>query len=133
MERHSLNSLSVYRRSLALLEMSEAVASYFSPNREFLSMQNMDCFRGDIAQSMRTDASLITQEVEQAALSNSHSVRMRSLTFVNIMTRNILSYCNGLERDGVKEKEYLNLLRREIKIFRVSFKKWRKSLINRHD
>jgi len=133
MEKNSLNSLSVYRRSLALREMSEAVASYFSPNREFLAMHNMECFRNDIAQSMMTDASLITREVEQAALSNSHSVRMRSLTFVNIMTRNILAYCNGLERDGVKEKEYLNLLRREIKIFRVSFKKWRKSLINRHD
>lgn len=128
-----MNSLSVYRRSLALREMSEAVASYFSSNRELLSMPNMDCFRNDITQSMMTDASLITQEVEQAALSNCHSVRMRSLTFVSIMTRNILAYCNGLERDGVKEKEYLNLLRREIKIFRGSFKKWRKSLINRHD
>jgi len=80
-----------------------------------------------------TDSLLITKEVEQAALSNSHSVRMKSLTFVNIMTRNILAYCNGLERDGVKEKEYLNLLRREIKTFRISFKKWRKSLINRND
>lgn len=118
---------------MALREMSEAVASYFSPNRELLSLQGTDCFRNDIAQSLMIDADLITQEVEQAALSNSHSVRMRSLTFVNIMTRNILAYCNGLERDGVKEKEYLNLLRREIKIFRVSFKKWRKSLINRND
>ncbi|MDC6386512.1 hypothetical protein D2V93_05420 [Flagellimonas taeanensis] len=133
MERNSLDSLSVYRRSLALREMSEAVASYFSYNREILSLRKIDCFRDDITQSLMTDALLITKEVEQAALSNSHSVRMRSLTFVNIMTRNILAYCNGLERDGVKEKEYLNLLRREIKTFRISFKKWRKSLINRND
>lgn len=133
MERNSLDSLSVYRRSLALREMSEAVASYFSYNREILSLRKIDCFRDDITQSLMTDALLITKEVEQAALSNSHSVRMKSLTFVNIMTRNILAYCNGLERDGVKEKEYLNLLRREIKTFRISFKKWRKSLINRND
>lgn len=133
MERNSLDSLSVYRRSLALREMSEAVASYFSYNREILSLRKIDCFRDDITQSLMTDALQITKEVEQAALSNSHSVRMKSLTFVNIMTRNILAYCNGLERDGVKEKEYLNLLRREIKTFRISFKKWRKSLINRND
>ncbi|KAB5488311.1 MULTISPECIES: hypothetical protein [Flagellimonas] len=133
MERNSLDSLSVYRRSLALRDMSEAVASYFSYNREILSLRKIDCFRDDITQSLMTDALLITKEVEQAALSNSHSVRMKSLTFVNIMTRNILAYCNGLERDGVKEKEYLNLLRREIKTFRISFKKWRKSLINRND
>lgn len=133
MERNSLNTLSVYRRSLALREMSEAVASYFSQHRDLRTVHPIDCFRNDITQSMRTDAGLIAQEVEQAALSNCHSVRMKSLTFVNIMTRNILAYCNGLERDGVKEKEYLNLLRREIKIFRVSFKKWRKSLLGRTD
>ncbi len=133
MDRNSLNSLSVYRRSLALHELSEAVASYFANNREILSLRKIDCFRDDITQSLMTDSLLITKEVEQAALSNSHSVRMKSLTFVNIMTRNILAYCNGLERDGVKEKEYLNLLRREIKTFRISFKKWRKSLINRND
>jgi len=133
MERSSINSLVVYRKSLALRDLSEAVASYFSHNREILSLRQIDCFRDDLTKSLRTDADLITKELEQAALSNSHSVRMRSLSFVNIMTRNILAYCNGLERDGIKEKEYINLLRKEIKTFRISFKKWRKSLNNRHD
>lgn len=127
MERNALHSLGVYRKSLALRDLSEAVASYFSYNRERLSVRKIDSFRDDITHSLMTDASLITKEIEQAALSNSYSVRMRSLTFINIMTRNILAYCNGLERDGIKEKEYLNLLRREIKVFRVSFKKWRRS------
>nr|WP_298928402.1 hypothetical protein [uncultured Allomuricauda sp.] len=133
MERSSLNSLGVYRKSLALRDLSEAVASYFSYNRDMLSLRKYDSFRDDITQSLMTDAVLITKEVEQAALSNSYSVRMKSLTFINIMTRNILAYCNGLERDGVKEKEYLNLLRKEIKVFRSSFKKWRKSFQNGND
>lgn len=133
MERSSLNTLLVYRKSLALRDLSEAVASYFSRNQEMLPLRQIDCFRDDITKSLMTDALLITQEVEQAALSNSHSVRMKSLSFVNVMTRNILAYCNGLERDGVKEKEYLNLLRREIKTFRITFKKWRKSISNRND
>lgn len=133
MEKSSLNSLVVYRNSLALRDLSEAVASYFSYNKEILSLRKIDNFRDDISQSLKNDALLITKEVEQAALSNSYSVRMRSLSYINIMTRNILAYCNGLERDGVKEKEYLNLLRKEIKIFRVSFKKWRKSFHNKND
>ena len=133
MERSSLNTLLVYRKSLALRDLSEAVASYFSRNQEMLSLRQIDSFRDDITKSLMTDALLITQEVEQAALSNSHSVRMKSLSFVNVMTRNILAYCNGLERDGVKEKEYLNLLRGEIKTFRITFKKWRKSISNRND
>ncbi|MCL6272665.1 hypothetical protein M3P19_01530 [Muricauda sp. 2012CJ35-5] len=130
MERQSLNSLTVYRQSLVLKDLSEAIAVYFARNREFLSFRKIESFRDDVTQSILADAEQITKEVEQIALSNSYSVKMRSLSFINIMTRNILAYCNGLERDGVKEKEYLNLLRREIKIFRVSFKKWKKSFQN---
>ncbi|MEM9649153.1 MAG: hypothetical protein AAF969_11785, partial [Bacteroidota bacterium] len=103
MERNSLNSLGVYRKSLALRDLSEAIALYFSYNKDVLSLRKVGSFRDDITQSLMTDAVQITKEVEQAALSNSYSVRMRSLTFINIMTRNILAYCNGLERDGVKE------------------------------
>ncbi|KQC31464.1 hypothetical protein [Flagellimonas eckloniae] len=133
MKRNSLNSLGVYRKSLALRDLSEAVANYFAYNKEIISLRKIDSFRDDITQSLMTDAVLITKEVELAALSNSYSVRMKSMTFINIMTRNILAYCNGLERDGIKEKEYLNLLRKEIKTFRGSFKKWRKSLQNGND
>lgn len=133
MEKHSLHSLGVYRKSLALRDLSEAVAFYFSQNRDLLSIRKIGSFRDDITKSLMTDAVQITKEVEQAALSKSDSARMKSLSFINIMTRNILAYCNGLEMDGVKEKEYLNLLRREIKTFRTSFKKWRKSFRNGND
>ena len=133
MERGSLNSLVIYRKSLALRDLSEAIATYFSYNREALSIRKVESFRNDLTKSMMTDAMLITEEIEQVALSNSYAVRMKSLTFINIMTRNILAYCNGLERDGVKEKEYLNLLRKEIRMFRSSFKKWRKSILNKND
>ncbi len=133
MEKGSLNSLVIYRKSLALQDLSEAIATYFSYKKEALSIRKVESFRNDLTKSMLTDATLITKEIEQVALSNSYSVRMKSLTFINIMTRNILAYCNGLERDGVEEKEYLNLLRKEIRLFRSSFKKWRKSILNRND
>jgi len=133
MEKNSLNSLGVYRKSLALRDLSEAVAYYFSYNKDMLALRKIGSFRDDVMQSLMTDAVQITKEVEHAALSNSYASRMRSLSFINVMTKNILAYCNGLERDGVKEKEYLNLLRREIKVFRVSFKKWRKSFQNGND
>ena len=120
----------MYRKSLALRDMSEAIASYFSYNRDFFSLRRYGSFRDDISKSLVTDATLIAKEVEHVAKSNSYSVRMRSLSFIHIMTQNILAYCNGLEKDGVAEKEYLNLLRKEIKTFRSSFKKWRKSFQN---
>lgn len=133
MQRGSIYSLPVYKKSLALYDLSKALASYFSYNKDLLSLKNSNSFRDSISDSLLTDAGMITKEIETAALSSSYSVRMKSLTFINIMTRNILAYCNGLERDGIKEKEYLNLLRKEIKTFRKSFKNWRKSFLNGED
>ncbi|WP_372945696.1 hypothetical protein, partial [Muriicola sp.] len=88
-----------------------------------------DSHRDHIADSLITDAVLIPQQIARAETSASMGDRMKSATFIGIMLRNINSYCNGLEKDGLREKEYLNLLRREIRLFRRSFKKWRKSLI----
>ncbi len=118
----------VYQKSLALKDLSNAIANYFSYDGNFFSYNQKLGLRNDIAYALLTDASLIAVTVEQAAKSSSKTLRNKNLTFVNVMTRNILSYCNGLEKDGVKEKEYINLLRREIKVFRKSFKQWRKSL-----
>ena len=130
MKSNSLHSLPVYRKSLVLRDLSDALASYLSYNKDLFSLRQSSSFRDNLSDSLLTDATLITKEIEQAATSTSYSVRMKSLSFINIMTRNILTYCNGLERDGVKEKEYLNLLRKEIKSFRKAFKKWRLSLRN---
>lgn len=130
MDRSAFNSQGMYLKSLALRDLSEAVAGYFSYNKDFFKLKRYGSFRDDISKSLVVDATLIAKEVEQVTKSDSYSVRMKSLSFIQVMTQNILAYCNGLERDGVKEKEYLNLLRKEIKTFRSSFKKWRKSFQN---
>ena len=130
MPYRNLKALPVYKKALDLCAMSREIASYFSHNHDLLTLYKSNSLRDHIADSLLSDAILIPQQIAQAENSKSVAVRMKSVTFINIMTRNILSYCNGLEKDGVKEKEYLNLLRKEIKSFRKSFKKWRKSMGN---
>ncbi len=99
-----------------------------------LTLYQSQSLRDHIADSLLTDAVLIPQQIARAETSDSISDRMKSATFIGIMIRNISAYINGLEQDGVREKEYLHLLRREIRIFRRSFKKWRRSIAhyNKH-
>ena len=133
MESASFDSQKMYSKSLALQDLSEAIGTYFSSSRDVFVLKRYASFRDDISKSIITDAALITKQIRVASSSSSYSARMKSLAFINIMTQNILAYCNGLEKDGVKEKEYLNLLRREIRSFRNSFKTWRKSFQNGMD
>ena len=85
--------------------------------------------RDVIADAILTDAILIPQQIAQAEHSSSRTERLERASFIGIMIRNINSYCTGLEKDGIKETEYVNLLRTEVKSFRKSFKKWRLSLL----
>ena len=124
----NFRNIPVYQKALELGKMSRAIASYVSYNKDILKLYQSNSHRDNIAGSLLTDTILISEKIALVENSSSYSERTRTLTFINIMIRNINSYCTGLEKDGVKEKEYLNLLRTEIKSFRRSYKKWRNTL-----
>lgn len=126
----NLENIPVYRKAISLRRISREMVSYITYNKDLLKLYQSNSLRDHIADSLLTDAILIPQQIEQAESSQSYSVKMNSVDFINTMTRNLLSYCKGLEVDGVKEKEYINLLRNEIRTFRKSFKGWRQSLRN---
>lgn len=128
MPYNNFRSLPVYKKAMELCTMSREIASFVSYNKDLLNLYQSNSLRDHIADSLLTDAILIPQQILEAETSNSQAVRLKSARFINIMIRNILSYCNGLEKDGVKEKECLNLLRKEIRSFRKTFRVWRKSL-----
>tara|TARA_R110002167_G_scaffold308534_1_gene513343 strand:- start:1272 stop:1685 length:414 start_codon:yes stop_codon:yes gene_type:complete len=129
----NLGTVPVYGKALALCQMSREIVSYVSFNKDLLKLCQSQSLRDIIAEALLTDAILIPQQIARAEHSESHIERMKSASFINIMIRNINSYCTGLEKDGVREKEYLQLLRAEIKTFRASFKKWRNSLSGSSD
>ncbi|WP_237701154.1 hypothetical protein [Maribacter sp. HTCC2170] len=110
--------------------MSREIASYVTFNKDLLKLYKSNSLRDIIADSLLTDTILIPQKIAQTEFSLSQDEKIKNVSYINIMIKNINSYCTGLERDGVKEKEYLNLLRQEIKSFRESFKKWTGTLPN---
>lgn len=129
MPHKNLRTVPVYGKSLELCQMSREIASYFSFNKDLMKLYQSPGLRDVIADAILTDAILIPQQIAQAERSSSRSVKMQSASFIGIMIRNINSYCTGLEKDGIKETEYVNLLRKEVKSFRKYFKKWRLSLL----
>ena len=130
MSHKNLKTVPIYRKALKLCIMSREIASYVSFNKDLLKLYKSHSLRDIIAEALLTDTILIPKQIAEVEYSDSQSVRLKNLTYINIMIRNINSYCTGLEKDGVREKEYLNLLRMEIKGFRKSFKEWRKTAIN---
>jgi len=133
MSSENLGAVPVYKKALELREISRHIVSYVSFNKDLLKLYQSNSLRDIIAGSLLTDTKLIPKKIEQTEYSKSYTERINNATFINIMIHNLNSYCTGLEKDGVKEKEYLHLLRQEIRSFRKTFKKWRSSLPNSSD
>lgn len=123
------HSLPVYQNSLILQDLGDALSHYFRLETRTRSYKTLS-LKAIIAESLLTDVALLPLTIEEACQSNSLHNKQKNISFINIITRNIISYCNGLEKDGVKEREYIELIRNELQTFRKSFKQWRRSLLN---
>ena len=128
MSSKGLKHLPVYKKAVELQAMSRAIALCAAGRDEVISLYKASSLRGQVAGSLLTDTGLIRKQIALAAGTSSLAIRQNSLHFINIMIRNLSSYCKGLEMDGMREREYLDLLREELASFRKSFKHWRKSL-----
>ncbi len=128
MPYRNLTTLPVYRKALDLCFISREIVAYVTYNKDLLQLYKSNSLRDSIADAILTDVILIPQKIELAERSESLSIRTSTIQHIHIMTQNILSYCRGLEKDGVKEKEYLNLLRQELKIFKKTYILWKRSL-----
>jgi len=133
MSSENLGAVPVYQKAESLYEISRHLVSYVSFNKDLVKLYQSNSLRDSIANSLLIDARLISNNMAQALSTKSYSERLRNAKFISIMIDNINSYCTGLEKDGVKEKEYLNLLRTEVKSFRKSFVKWIRTLPNSSD
>lgn len=127
MPYRNITALPVYRTAMNLCFISREIVSYLTHNKDLLQLYKSNSFRDSIADAILTDAILIPQKIAVAENSSCHTTRNSTLLHIQIMIQNILSYCRGLEHDGVKEKEYINLLREELKIFRKNYKQWKRS------
>ncbi|MEP2057024.1 hypothetical protein [Maribacter litoralis] len=125
MAYRSLKHLPIYRKALELCTMSREIASYVTFNKDLMRLCESKSLRDIMANSILTDSILIPQKIAQVEYSNCTNERKETISYINIIIRNINSYCMGLEKHGVKETEYINLLRKEIKSFRKSYKAWK--------
>jgi len=130
MSYKGLKDLPVYKKAVELQTVGRAIALCAAGKEAAVNRYMANSLRGEVAGLLLTDTALIRKQIALAAGTSSLSIRQNSLQFVSVMIRNLGSYCRGLEMDGMREREYLELLRHELVSFRKSFKQWRKSLGN---
>ena len=75
--------------------------------------------REEISESLRSETNILLELMQALQERRMTSPSRRWGT----VTRNLLAYIRGLENDGVQEREYLELFRKEVLLFQKDWKR----------
>lgn len=123
-EPKKFHNLLVYRKALEIFRVSRAIACSLSESKNIFELETSTevshRFAGQlVTQSLRLAPQLAI--VQNAACRDS---RIKGAQRIQKASRKLLAKCRKLEFHGVREKEFLDLLKAEILHFEQLFAEW---------
>lgn len=118
MNRDKLQKMPLFIKAMEILEIVDRIADLVPVENEYLK---------EVAEFMRADAVQIPAKIAGAYGEGPYDLKMENATIIRKNAMQIYIQCNSFLIDEFKEKEYLELLRSEIEMFRVLFAEWVKT------
>lgn len=116
--------LPAYRKALEIFRISRAVASFFSEDKNVLEMQVSTNPQHQVAGLLIDESLQLAPGIASAACAPNPASRLERIQKLKRAAKNIRQQCKNLEFSGVKEIEFLGLLRKEIHQFEKMLSDW---------
>ncbi|HSP12304.1 MAG TPA: hypothetical protein VLO29_07235 [Salegentibacter sp.] len=116
--------LPVYRKALEIFKISRAMAAYFTNDKHVLEMDLSANPQHFEAGHLVTESLQLAPGIASAACAPNPESRLQRIRNIKAVNKNLKRLCKKLEVCGVKEVEFLNLLRKEIHIFDKMVSDW---------
>lgn len=116
--------LPAYRKALEIFKISRAVASYFSNDKHVLEMHLSSNPQHRFAGFLVTESLQLAPGIASVASAPNKASRLKRIEQLQQAARNLKHQCRSLEFSGVKEIEFLRMLRKEIKQFDKLMSDW---------
>ncbi|CAN5152623.1 hypothetical protein BH23BAC2_BH23BAC2_00950 [soil metagenome] len=133
MESHQFTQLPVYLKALEIFKVSRGIAHVISEKPHVIEMAYSSNPKNSAAGDLVSHSLNLIPQL--AALQNSKDAAnlFRGARQVRKSARFLLTKCRYIEKEGLKEKEFLRLLRNEIKVFDQLFREWFTTLQVKHN
>lgn len=114
----------VYRKALEVFRISRAVACELSDNLHVWEMEGSAEFKHRFAGEIVSDSLNLAPGLAMLKSAPGYSLKSKNVQNIKRRVHRMLSRCKKLELMGVKQKEFLSLLRMEIYQFDKLFSEW---------
>lgn len=124
MEVHNFNQLPVYKKALDIFQVSRGIAYALSERDHVLEMEYSTRENEKVAGLLVSTSLRLFPEL--AAIQNATNKEniLKRANKIRRSARLLLAKCRFIEKQGIKEKEFLRLLRSEINQFDKLFGEW---------
>ncbi|MGR7813679.1 hypothetical protein [Lacinutrix undariae] len=116
MSHHS--ELPIYKKAIDIITLSRSISTYLNQDLSYLHSDGSEdphiYFSGDIVQQ----SSSLAPEIIRAELEQCSDKKYKHITSVRILTNRLYRNCKRLEKSNSNGKDYIPLLRRELKAFK---------------
>lgn len=123
-EPKRFHNLLVYRKALEIFRVSRAIACSVSENSNILEMKTSTQLSHRFAEELVIQSLRLAPDLAVVHNANCRDSRIKGAKKIEKAIRKLLTRCKKLEYQGVREKEFLNLLKTEILHFEQLFAEW---------
>lgn len=116
--------LPVYRKALEIFKISRAIASYFSGDKHVFEMNLSSNPQHRFAGILVSESLQLAPGIASVISTSNPEYRLQRIKKIHKVAKSLKSQCKKIELSGVKEIEFLNLLRKEIHIFDKMTSEW---------
>jgi len=129
----NFTQLKVYQKAQEIFKVSRAIACIISDNKNVMEMGISNNYNYHFAGEIVSDSLRLVPSLAVVHNTSNSSLRLKRANNIRKSANRMLIKCRKLEFNGVKETEFLNLLKSEILQFENLFTDWLNNLHYKKD
>ena len=127
--RENLNHLTLYKKSLDIFKLSRQVASYITDDKDMISMYRSGSRSDNYADNLVLNAFRLVPKVAEAESEENSGVKLKYARSLRYYIDRIYKSCIQLENSKIRGKEFVIMLRKELKSLKKIHKKYVSALL----
>jgi len=111
----NINQLVIYRKSLDIFKLSRRVAAYITDDKDVISMYKSGSLSDNYADNLVMNAYRLVPKIVEAETQDNRSLKLKYAKALRYFIERIYEDCIQLESIKIQGKDYVQLLRKELK------------------
>ncbi|WP_417444925.1 hypothetical protein [Joostella sp.] len=130
--RRNVTKLPVYKKALYIFKLSRQVVEYIRGDKSILELHSSKIIADQFSDKLVMASLGLAPKIAMAEASADPSIKLESVSSLEKTTVALLHYCEKLELSHGQGKEFLSLLRKEVKKFGHLQNKWAVGICNKN-